>query len=194
MANTGSDYDEELDSERLDNVVLWRVIFVLSISFVILVTGYLNLKQNNIVSVKLPPKINVAGTIIYGLKGANITYYELWGRYLIPEVSNFDSSDISKKVDLIINEMRPLRAVNKIGEIDKFKQEVVLNRMSQTFTPLKYTKNINKEGNLARIKALGVSNRVINGIANKEDECSYTIDFELLEGVVYVKDFGTDCF
>ncbi len=194
MANTGSDYEEELDSERIDNVVLWRVIFVFSVVFVILVSGYLNLKQNNIVSIKLPPKINISGTIVYGLKGANVTYYELWGRYLIPEVSNFNSSNISKNMDLVINEMRPLRAIKKIAEIDKFKQEVVLNRMSQIFVPLKYTTNINKQGNAARIKALGVSNRVVNGIASKEDECSYTIDFELLEGVVYVKDFGTDCF
>lgn len=196
----GEEYIDNLDNEKKVNLSLWRALLVMTIVIITLVLGYFDLKGNILVNLRMPPMQN--GTngvqIIYGLNGANKTYYEIWGRYLVSEVSNFSPNDVNEKVDLIFNEMRPTDAVRKLDEIEKFKKDIVANKISQKFTFLEVIPDpVLKEKaftDSATIVIKGISKTKIGNTENAPKECMYQIDFNFYEGVFYVKNFGSSCF
>lgn len=194
----GKNHLEELDLERKVNLSLWRSLFVLCVVIIILAASLLNLKDGVNVIIKTPPSSSHDSErhIIYNLNGANITYYELWGKYLVDNYSNIAIDTVSDKFDSLINQMRPSRALKKINEIDKFKEDVLANRISQKFTPVKVSLDMGSEriAKTATYTVLGIAEQAIGNKKEDKKECSYTFIMEFNEGVFYVENFGTDCF
>lgn len=193
---SGKEHDDELDYERNQNLVLWKVIFLLSIIIVLLGIGYIDLKKNNVTVVKLPSNISAtvgAKEIVYGLNRANKPYYEIWGRALVEDISNFNPDNINEKMNDVINLMRPSNAVKKMEETDKFKQDVVVNKITQSFTKTKVITTVSKDASNGNVKISGIQKQKVGETAMKDKECVYEFDFEFLEGVFYVKNFGSNC-
>ena len=194
----GKDHIDELDLERKVNLSLWRSLFVLSIVVVLLAVSLLNLRDGINVEIKTPPasKKDSAQHIIYNLNGANITYYELWGSYLSSTYSSFNVDNVSDKFNSLINLMRPSRAIKKLREIDKFKEDVIVNKISQKFTPLEVKLDLGTKriSDMATYSVLGISSQKVGGKVHEKKECTYTFIMKFNEGVFYVEDFGTDCF
>lgn len=197
--NTGTEYIDNFENEKKENLSLWRVLMVLTIVVIALIIGYLDLKGNIILNMKIPPTQTTSGAqIIYGLNGANVSYYELWGRYLGESISNFSPDDVNEKIDLIFNEMRPTDAVRKLSEVEKFKKDIIANKISQKFVFLEVIPDpILKEKKFtdnATITIKGISKTKIGSTENAPKECNYEIKFSFYEGVFYVKNFGSTCF
>ena len=194
----GKEHTDELDLERNINLSLWRSLFVLSIVVIILAVSLLNLKDGVNITIKTPPvsKNDTAQHIIYNLNGANITYYELWGAYLVKTASNIDVDNVSGVLNGVINQMRPSRAIKKLREVDKFKEDVIANRITQKFTPLDTDIDLGKDviSKRAVYTVLGISEQSVGSSAQPKKECKYEFIMEFNEGVFYVEDFGTDCF
>lgn len=194
---TGTEYIDETDSQRRINLSLWQSLIIMLIAIVVLVSGYLDLKGNINVIMKMPPTKTIgAQHIVYNLNGANVTYYELWGRYLIEEAANFDANNVSEKMKIIYGEMRPTDAVRRIDSIEKFSQDIVLNKISQEFTLLEVDVNIPKDklASEAIVTIKGISKSKLSNAAQEPKECEYSVLLNFNEGVFYVKDFGTTCF
>lgn len=198
MKTVGQEHIEELDIERKINLSLWRALLALCIVVIILAASLLNLKNGVNVIIKTPPvsKNDTATHIIYNLNGANTTYYELWGSYLSETYSNFNIDNVSDKLNNLVNQMRPSQAIKKIAEVDKFKEDVIVNKISQKFTPLKKTLDMGEDkiAKKATYTVLGISEQFIGGAKKEKKECTYTFIMEFNEGVFYVENFGTDCF
>lgn len=194
----GKEHIEDLDLERKINLSLWRSLFVLTIVIVILAASLLNLKDGVNITIKTPPANNADSErhLIYNLNGANITYYEIWGKYLVDKAANINVDNVSESFNLIINQMRPSQAIKKLKEVEKFKEDVVANKISQKFTPLdsKVELDSNKISKKASFKVLGISEQFIGNVAQAKKECNYEFMMEFKEGVFYVENFGTDCF
>lgn len=194
----GKEHTDELDLERNINLSLWRSLFVLSIVVIILAVSLLNLKDGVNITIKTPPvsKNDTAQHIIYNLNGANITYYELWGAYLVKTASNIDVDNVSSVLNGVINQMRPSRAIKKLREVDKFKEDVIANRITQKFTPLDTDIDLGKDviSKRAVYTVLGISEQSVGSSVQPKKECKYEFIMEFNEGVFYVEDFGTDCF
>ena len=196
---TGEEYIDMLENEKKTNLSLWRSLMLFTVVIIGLLMGYFDLKSNILINMKMPPTQTTVGTqIVYGLNGANVTYYELWGRYLGETISNFTPNDVNEKIDLIFNEMRPTDAVRKLTEVEKFKNDIVANKISQKFVFLEVIPDpILKEkkfSDTATITIKGISKTKIGSTENTPKECTYEIEFSFYEGVFYVKNFGTTCF
>ncbi|AXH16418.1 hypothetical protein CP985_03470 [Malaciobacter mytili LMG 24559] len=195
----GKEYEDDLETSEKVNLSLWRALIILTIVVVVLVTGYLDLKSGIKIEMKAPPENNIVNhkNIIYGLNGANVTYYELWGRYLIRKISNFQPDNVNEKMDFIFNEMRPTDAVKVMKEAEDFKKFIIANKISQKFEFLEVTPDLgeNKEfSENAIITIKGISKVTVGSVPEEPKECIYQIALNIYEGVFYVKDYGTNCF
>lgn len=196
----GEEYIDNLDNEKKVNLSLWRALLVQTIVIICLAFGYFDLKGNILVNLRIPPIQNVSNgnQIIYGLNGATVSYYELWGRYLTEQISNFSPNDVNEKMNLIFNEMRPTDAVRKLDELEKFKRDIISNKISQKFIFLEVIPDQmikeKKFSDSASIMIKGISKTKIGNTENPSKECTYQIDFNFYEGVFYVKNFGSTCF
>lgn len=192
----GQEHDSELDRETKLNNVLWKIIALLGLFIILLGVGYLNLRESMITTIKMPPLQNSSvapKNIVIGINKANVSFYELWGRYLVPVIANINFENL-ENLNVVVNEMRPSKAIPKIREVDEFKQTIINNRISQEFTPIEYKAEILSEGTKGIITCSGISRKEVAGKKLQDKECTYKITFEFMEGVVYVEDFGTDCF
>lgn len=198
MSIFGNEHTDELDLERNINLSLWRSLFVMTIVIIILAVSLLNLKDGVNITIKTPPisKNDTAQHIIYNLNGANVTYYELWGAYLVNTASNINVDNVSDILNGVINQMRPSRAIKKLKEIEKFKEDVIANKITQKFTPLNSKIDLGKEKISSRgvYTVLGISEQSVGSSKQPKKECTYEFIMEFNEGVFYVEDFGTDCF
>lgn len=192
----GSEWFDEVDIQKKTNLSLWQSLFFLMFVNAFLVYGYFDLKGNTNFIIKMPPTETIgAKHIVYNLNGANVSYFELWGRYLVRETANFSPNDINKKMKTIYGEMRPSDKVKKKKEIEKFTQFIVLNKLSQDFKFLKVKADIpnNVLSKKVSIEILGISTIKRGTVESEPKECSYKIDLEINEGVFYVKSIGTNC-
>lgn len=199
MKKIGTDFIEESDVDRKINLSLWRALFVLSIVVVILAASLLNLKDGVNVLIKMPPSNNQDNPkhIIYNLNGANVTYYELWGRYLSQTIGNISPDNVNEVIDGLINQMRPSRAIKKLDQANRFKEDIVANRIEQKFTLLDTKLELEngvKISKKATMTITGISEQKVGSRAQERKECAYTFVMEFNEGVFYVEDFGTNCF
>lgn len=194
----GEQHDNELDNEIKMNNILFRVIYLLTVVILLLGIGYLNLKESTTTIIKLPPNSLTSNIdnkkIVYGLNKANVTFYELWGRYIIDDISNFTFENIDKKINLIINEMRPSAAIPKIKETDIFKKSIILNKVKQKFQIIDFKITVSEDASSANLVARGISKQEVSKRKIESKECEYEVSFKFYEGVFYVKDFGTNCF
>lgn len=192
----GKEYEEVLAGLFKTNNVLWRVILLQTFIIVVLVYGYLDLKETVSVEVELPSKIYQSKdiTIKRGLNWANKDFYEVWGLSLVMEMSKFKADDIGGKFALIQKMMRPSVALKKDTEIQEFVKNVILNKISQTFTILDTPPAQKIENETYRLVFNGVSEQHVGSKEMPRKECHYSVDFKIYDdGVLYVEDFGTNC-
>ncbi len=199
MKEIGKQFISEVDKNRAIVRYLWRIIIILSISLVILAISFMSIKNTVKVKVELPGKLiyKYAPVVVAGINGSNEVYYKLWSRYIINEVSNFKSTDIIKKMDLIKKMMSPETLALKDKKINNFAKDIALNLVDQKFkiTKIKIMNKKIKNGLIdqATIKIDGFAKQTI-GRKHFSKKCSYDLKFKFLEGVLYVKNFGTNCF
>lgn len=193
----GKEYEEVLAGLFKTNHVLWRVILLQTFIIVALVYGYLNLKETVTVSVELPSKIYQSKdiTIRRGLNWADKDYYDVWGLSLITDVSKFKADDIGEKFAKLQKMMRPSIALRKDAEIQDFVKNVVLNKITQTFTILNTPPAQElDDGTTHRLVFNGISEQKVGNKEMPRKECHYTVDLKIYEdGALYVEDFGTNC-
>ena len=193
---SGKEYEEVLAGLFKTNHVLWRVILLQTFIIVALVYGYLGLKETVTVSVELPSKIYQSKdvTIKRGLNWANKDFYEVWGLSLVTEMSKFKADDVGGKFALMQKMMRPSVALKKDTEIQEFVKNVVVNKISQTFTILNTPPAVKIDDETFRLVFNGVSEQHVGTKEMSRKECHYSLDFKIYEdGVLYVEDFGTNC-
>jgi len=192
----GKEHDNELDKARHSNNILWRVILILVAALSIAIFGFLNARSSSIIKVKLPfiQETLKKEHIVVGLNAANITYYELWGRDVIRIISNFDEENISEKLDFATNEMRPSNALEMMPLADIFKYQVVSNRMKNTFTFTKVTPFTSQDHSTGGVTIEGIARTTVGKKELPPKECIYEVNFEFLENVFYIKNYGTNCF
>lgn len=196
----GQEFISVIDKDKAIVKYLWRVVILLSISLVALSFAFMSIKNTVKVKVELPAKFiyKEAPVVVSGVDGSNKVYYKLWGNYIIGELANFSYEDIDAKVNLLIKMMRPTRFAEKKEQIDTFAKNLSTNLISQNYiikdsniTKIKMSPNGNIQS--ASIVTKGMANQTIGRNYNNK-ECKYTVNLKYIRGVLYVEDFGTDCF
>jgi len=195
----GEKFISEVDKNRAIVKYLWRIVVVLSISLIVLAISFFYMKETTVVKVELPGKLiyKYSPVVVAGIDGSNEIYYKLWGRYIVNEVANFKSINVFKKIKIIEKMMNPETLALKEKKIDNFAKDLAVNLVNQDFKidKIKIVRKKIKNGlvNQATLKIKGFAKQTI-GKKHFSKSCSYNLKFEFLEGVLYVKNFGTDCF
>ncbi len=199
MKKVGEQFISEVDKNRAIVQYLWRIIVILSISLVVLAISFMSIKNTVKVKVELPGKLiyKYAPVVVAGINGSNEVYYKLWSRYIVNEVSNFKSTNIIKKMDLIKKMMSPRILALKNKKLNNFAKDIALNLVDQDFKITKI-KIMNKKIkndliDQAAVKIDGFAKQTI-GRKHFSKSCSYDLKFKFIEGVLYVENFGTNCF
>lgn len=199
MKKVGDEFISEVDKNRAIVKYLWRIVVILSISLVMLAISFFYIKDTTIVKVELPGKMiyKYSPVVVEGIDGSNQIYYKLWSRYIINEVANFKSEDIFKKAKIIEKMMDPKTFALKQNKINNFAKNIALNLVSQKYkiNKIQITNKKIKNGLIdqATLKIDGFANQTI-GKKHFNKSCSYFLKFKFLEGVLYVENFGTNCF
>ncbi len=199
MKEIGEQFISEVDKNRAIVKYLWRIIVILSISLVVLAISFMSIKNTVKVKVELPGKLiyKYAPVVVAGINGSNEIYYKLWSRYIINEVSNFKSTNIIKKMDLIKKMMNPRTLALKDKKLNNFAKNIALNLVNQDFkiTKIKMKNEKMKNGLIdqATVKINGFAKQTV-GKKHFSKSCSYDLKFKFIEGVLYVENFGTNCF
>ena len=192
----GKEYLDDMEYFRANSRVLFKVIAYQTVIIAFLVYGYLEQRGSVNFIMKMPPANGYSQRhIVYNLNGANVTYYELWGKYLTEKISNFDPNNISDKLDFAYREMRPTDKIKKVEELKSFSQFIIANKISQKFEMHDVEMSMDKKA-LARKTSVIITGTTHQKQGEKElkpKECKYQIDLKINEGVFYVEDFGTDC-
>ncbi len=199
MKEIGKEFISLIDKDRAIAKYLWRIIVVLTIVVLALTLSFLSIQDKVRVKVELPAKLIYKYTpvVVFGVDGANKVYYKLWTRYIINELGNFTYEDFGKKANLLKKMMRPSVEVRKDKTINKFTNDIVLNLVKQKFTITKIKlQNIKKSKDLIISADANIAGIAYQSIGKKsiKKSCSYYLKYKFIEGVLYVENFGTDCF
>ena len=192
----GHEYEGKLEAAFQVNKILWRLALIQTVIILVLVFGYLQLKETVSIQVELPSKIYHSKdmTIRKGLNWANKDYYDVWGKALAEEISVFTIDDASEKFALLQKMMRPSIALKKDAEIQEFIKTIIANKISQNFTILKDAEPIKLPENVVRMEFNGIAKQKIGNKEIAPKECKYTVDLKIYDdGVLYVENIGTDC-
>lgn len=196
VIKAGTDY-EDVNSALIEtNEILWRTCLFCIVIIIILVLGYVNLKDTVTVSIEMPSKIyqNKDLTIRRGLNWADASFYDVWGRYLAEEMTNYEPGDIAHKYTLLQKMMRPSLAIKKDAQIQEFVKNIVTNKIKQTFTIMQASEPQELEKNKFRLTYNGVAQVSIGTKNMPKKECHFAVDLKIYDdGVLYVEDFGTNC-
>lgn len=193
---SGHEYEGKLEASFQVNKILWRLSLIQAFIIMVLVFGYLQLKETVSVHVELPSKIYQSKdiTIRKGLNWANKDYYDVWGKALAEEISTFKVDNVPEKFALLQKMMRPSIALRKDAEIQEFVKTIIANKISQDFTILKESEPIKIPEDITRMEFNGIAKQKIGNKEVTPKECKYTIDLKIYEdGVLYVENIGTDC-
>lgn len=199
LKKVGEEFISEIDKNRAIVRYLWRIVVVLSISLIVLAISFFYIKDTAIVKVELPGKLiyKYSPVVVAGIDGANDIYYKLWAKYIINKVANFKSVNVSKKINIIKKMMNPKTLALKEKKIDNFARSLTINLVDQDFK-IDKVKIVSKKmkNNLVDEATLEVEGFAKQTVGKKyfNKSCKYNLKFEFLEGVLYVKNFGTDCF
>lgn len=191
----GEEYEDKSDSLFEVNKILWRVALLEAVIIMALVFGYLQLKDTTYVKVEIPPKLYLKQnlTITKGLNWANKSYFQVWGKSLVEDISNFTVDNISKKMSTIEKMMRPSIALKRDNIIAKYTKAVINNKISQKFEILK-EKVVKISKAERQLIYYGISYPKIGSKKVKSKECKYIVNLKIYNnGVLYVEDFGTNC-
>jgi len=195
----GEEFISIIDKDKVVVKYLWRIVVMLSIAVVILSFAFMSIRETTQVKVELPATFiyKNAPVVVAGIHGANKVYYKLWGEYIVDRLANFSYEDVDKKVSLLEKMMRPTRFVEKEKEINSFIKNLSVNLMKQKYIPSDVNiTNVNESKGIIRNATV-----IVNGLAyqsigrkNSKKECKYNVELHYIKGVLYVEDFGTDCF
>lgn len=192
----GKEYEDANATLFETNKILWKMILIETFVILALVFGYLNLKETVSVRLDMPSKIYQSKdlTIRRGLNWADASYYEVWGRAMAEEISDFSVDNIGEKFAILQKTMRPSQALKKDKEIQDFTRSAIQNRISQDFTVMHVAEPSEIEKGKFRVVFNGVAAQKVGTKEMPRKECSYSIDLKIYEdGVLYVEDFGTNC-
>ncbi|MFW9626626.1 MAG: TraE/TraK family type IV conjugative transfer system protein [Sulfurospirillum sp.] len=196
VIKAGKDYEDANSALIETNKILWKMSLCLMLIIFILVIGYLRLQSAVSVTVELPPKIFLSKdlTVRRGLNWADANFYEVWGKYLAEEMTEFKPDNIAKKYAILQKMMRPSLAIKKDEQIQNFVKNVVTNKISQKFTIMQIPSPNEIEPNTFRLVFNGVANIKVGTKDLSPKECNFSVDLKIYDdGVLYVEDFGSNC-
>jgi len=179
---------------------LWRIVLFESIAIVALAFAFFSIKDTTVVKVELPSKLIYKHTpvVVAGIKGANNTYYRMWGNEIALGISNFTTEEFPKKMEALKMMMRPSQFARKEQKFNEFLGEIEGNLISQKFTTIQAElTNVVKEDNDIISSAVFITSGIAEQTVGRDKfkkECSYSVDLKYVRGVIYVEDFGSDCF
>ena len=94
--------------------------------------------------------------------------------------------------------MRPSILAKKQKTIDEFVNTLQYGLVRQNFSIANSSiVSIQKNDDLIksmRLEIEGIANQKLGKTKELKKECSYFVDMKYIEGVLYVEDFGTNCF
>jgi len=195
----GKEFISIIDKDKVVVKYLWRIVVMLSVAIVILSFAFISIRETTQVKVELPATFiyKNAPVVVAGIHGANKVYYKLWGEYIVKQLANFSYENIEQKAKLIEEMMRPARFVKKEKEINGFVKNLSTNLMKQKYIPSDINiTNIDESKGIIRSATVFVNGLAYQSIGrkNSKKECKYNVVLHYIKGVLYVEDFGTDCF
>lgn len=179
---------------------LWRILMMQSIAFVALSFAFFSIKDTVMVKVEMPSKLMYKYTpvVVAGVDGANEIYYKMWGKYIVEEVSSFKYEEFDTKLNKVQLMMRPSQYNRTVDKFKTFAEIIKTNLISQDYKVISSSlNNIKKNDNGTISSALFISNGISKqkiGKSENNKECKYSVNLKYVRGVIYVEDFGTDCF
>jgi len=195
-----NEFTSIIDKDRAIITILWRVVLLLSALLIILAIAFLRIKDTTMVTVELPSKViyKQAPVVVAGINGSNKVYFRLWGNYIIEEVSSFEVNEFPKKILILEKMMRPSQFAFKEKEFSIFLQEIQQNLIAQKYEIIEtiitnVVYNDDETISSATVVSDGISNQTVGKNKTKK-ECKYSIDLKYVKGVIYVENFGTNCF
>lgn len=191
----GDSWLDKLDKAMAENSKM--ALFLLLQLFVIflLVIGYMKMVNKLEVRVELPKTIKESGTIIVGKDFANETYFKMWGREDIEEISTFNPKTIKDKMIYLKNRMYPPYYYKNVRLLQKYEKEVATNLVSQKFTFSKDDIVVKMSGkNAATVSVKGFYSKLLDEekVINAK-ECTYQLGYLMKGGHIYVQSFKTNC-
>lgn len=193
--SAGKEYEDKTDSLFQVNKILWRFAILESFVILVLTVGYLQLKETVSVTVDLPSKIYLDNGVKLkrGINWANKAFFQVWGRGLVHEISDFTEDNVNKKMAFLVKMMRPSVALKKDDLIAKYTKGIINNKIKQKFSVLK-EKVIDISKSEKQMVYEGIANQTVGIQKMKPKECKYAFTLKIFKnGVVYVEDIGTDC-
>lgn len=174
------------------------IAIVIGLLIIILGLGHtiLSLLSSRSTIVQLPPTIYPhEPEIKVGTYFANDKYYEVWGTYMVMEISNYNPMTVTEKFNNVLNIFDKDSRMKKEGD---FKAIVDMSRsgvIERKFTRKKTSTEVQKDGETAIVTVEGVSSEKIGQRdVGKDFNCKYEIQMHMDGGHLYAEDLYTDCY
>lgn len=190
--NFGKNYIDKMDYIVERNRMLVFFVFVLIAILIILVQGYLSMRNNLKLTIDLPPKIYVSGQLQVGGGDANKLYYRVWGEYIARMLGTYSPSTIRTNMQNISYILDPAEEVKYqtafAKKIDFVESNIEVKRSRF------YSFKVTGEPESADLTAKAiVKSDIGNGLKVESSDCTYTIGMNTSDYKIYVSKLQEEC-
>ncbi|MFA6195375.1 MAG: TraE/TraK family type IV conjugative transfer system protein [Sulfurimonas sp.] len=184
--------DELVSENRKLSLFLLMQIFIVAL----LIIGYMKMIDKIQVNIELPKIIKEEGIVIIGKEYGNESFFRMWGREDIENVSAFNQKTIKDKMKYLQERMFPPYYYKYEKLLKEYEKQISNDLISQkfTFAPENIVTKVSETGRNASVSVKGFYSKTLD-----EDEiikaqpCEYEFGYIIEGGHIYVSSFKTTC-
>lgn len=189
----GKEYVEENDRLKIAIMAVMMSTVPLMITIVVLAFGYFNLANSMEVKMRFPGVTWADDReASFGYSKSNEFAYELFGRFVVQELGEFDTSDVEHRMHKVIGVMWPNDYAKYQDVIKQFETSVKSERVSLQFKAHTHKVELFESGHKATYTAKGVAVVDVGGEKKAPKQCEFKVNM-MTAGEMYVRSFSTDC-
>lgn len=177
---TGKEYfnkiNEYVDTHKRDSYT--KLIF--GILLVVLSLGYFSLKNQMVMSMEIPPKLEGKGTLMVGYDKANNLYYEVWGKYFVDEYTSLNPVNSKDKLNHLLTMVESSKAVSYSPLFEKKMKYIIANKINQKYKPSTEEVLSQKQQDLWIYHSEGVLEEHIDSVVIRK-HCEYNFGMRVQE-------------
>lgn len=194
--NIGQSWLDKLDNTIAENSKLSLFLITQVVIITLLIIGYMKMIDKIQVTIDLPKTVKEDGYILVGKEYANETFFNMWAREDIEQISVFNQKDIKTKLEYLKNRMYPPIYYKYEKLLKEHEAQISNDLVSQKFTFSKENikTEVSQSGESAMVSIEGFYDKYIDDEQIiKAQECKYELGYKIEGGHIYVNSFKTTC-
>lgn len=192
----GQGWLDKLDTVIAENRKLSLFLMVQLFTTGIFVIGYMKLIDKIQVNVELPRIIKEDGIAVVGKEYGNDTFFKMWGREDIENISEFNQKSIKDKMKYLQERMYPPYYYKYEKLLKDYEKQISTDLISQKFTFAQENMEVKVQetGKSASVFVKGFYTKTIDEEEIiKAQPCEYEFGYTIEGGHIYVSSFKTTC-